>query len=126
MSIKGNAESFVEIRGSITSPDMIHGKDGKDAYEVAVDNGFEGTVEEWLASLHGAVSVASVTQTTETSGSGGENVVTVKLTNGSESTFSVYNGEDGETPVRGEHYWTEEDKEEIRAYVDEAILGGEW
>lgn len=27
------------------------GPDGKSAYEVAVDNGFEGTAEEWLASL---------------------------------------------------------------------------
>lgn len=123
MSIKGNAESYVEIRGSVKSPDMIH---GKDAYELAVINGFKGTVDEWLASLQGGISVASVTQTTETSDSGGENVVTVKLTNGVKSTFSVYNGEDGETPVRGEHYWTEEDKEEIRSYVDDAILGGEW
>lgn len=30
------------------------------------------------------------------------------------------------TPVRGEDYWTEEDKAEIKSYVDEAILGGKW
>lgn len=35
-------------------------------------------------------------------------------------------GEDGYSPVRGTDYWTEEDKAEIKAYVDEAILGGEW
>lgn len=29
------------------------GKDGKSAYEIAVDNGFEGTEEEWLESLKG-------------------------------------------------------------------------
>lgn len=29
------------------------GKDGKSAYQIAVDNGFEGTEEEWLASLQG-------------------------------------------------------------------------
>jgi len=29
-------------------------------------------------------------------------------------------------PVRGEDYWTEEDKAEIKSYVDEAILGGAW
>lgn len=28
-------------------------QDGKSAYEIAVENGFEGTVEEWLASLEG-------------------------------------------------------------------------
>lgn len=30
------------------------GADGESAYQIAVDNGFEGTEEEWLASLHGA------------------------------------------------------------------------
>lgn len=32
----------------------------------------------------------------------------------------------GETPVKGVDYWTEEDKAEIKGYVDEAILGGAW
>ena len=31
----------------------IKGDDGKSAYQVAVDNGFQGTEEEWLASLKG-------------------------------------------------------------------------
>ncbi len=35
-------------------------------------------------------------------------------------------GADGYTPVRGTDYWTESDKAEIKAYVDEAILGGAW
>lgn len=30
------------------------GDDGKSAYEIAVDNGFEGTEEEWLESLKGS------------------------------------------------------------------------
>ncbi|MBE7032001.1 MAG: hypothetical protein E7401_03455 [Ruminococcaceae bacterium] len=33
---------------------------------------------------------------------------------------------DGYTPVRGVDYWTDEDKAEIKSYVDEAILGGAW
>lgn len=33
---------------------------------------------------------------------------------------------DGRTPVKGADYWTEEDKAEIKAWVDEAILGGAW
>ena len=36
------------------------------------------------------------------------------------------NGQDGYTPVRGTDYWTETDKAEIKAFVDEAILGGAW
>lgn len=35
-------------------------------------------------------------------------------------------GNDGYTPVRGTDYWTEADKADIKSYVDEAILGGEW
>ena len=31
----------------------IDGQNGKSAYELAVENGFEGTVEEWIASLQG-------------------------------------------------------------------------
>ena len=36
------------------------------------------------------------------------------------------NGSDGKTPVRGTDYWTEADKDEIKSYVDTAILGGAW
>lgn len=35
------------------SDDDQNGKDGKSAYELAVENGYEGTVQEWLASLVG-------------------------------------------------------------------------
>ena len=34
--------------------DGVNGKDGKSAYEIAVDNGFTGTEQEWLESLKGA------------------------------------------------------------------------
>lgn len=47
MSIKGNVESNA-LRGRISSPEVIH---GLSAYEIAVMNGFDGTVEEWLESL---------------------------------------------------------------------------
>lgn len=35
-------------------------------------------------------------------------------------------GDSGKTPVKGTDYWTDEDKAEIKVYVDEAILGGAW
>ena len=35
-------------------------------------------------------------------------------------------GPHGDKPVRGIDYWTDEDKAEIKSYVDDAILGGEW
>lgn len=37
----------------------LPGKDGKSAYEVAVEQGFVGTVDEWLESLHGQNSSSS-------------------------------------------------------------------
>lgn len=40
--------------------------------------------------------------------------------------FCALNGEDGYTPVRGTDYWTDADKAEIKSYVDDAILNGEW
>jgi hypothetical protein len=32
----------------------------------------------------------------------------------------------GHTPVRGTDYWTDADKNEIKSYVDDAILNGKW
>lgn len=37
----------------------LHGLDGKSAYEIAVDNGFQGTPNEWLASLQAQVRISS-------------------------------------------------------------------
>ena len=37
-----------------------------------------------------------------------------------------FNGKNGYNPVRGTDYWTEADKNEIKSYVDSAILEGEW
>ena len=34
-------------------------------------------------------------------------------------------GDPGRTPVRGEDYWTEADKDEIKGYVDNEIIGAE-
>lgn len=43
-----------------------------------------------------------------------------------EVEFTAPQGPEGATPVRGTDYWTAEDKEEIKAYVEDAILGGAW
>jgi len=76
---------------------------GYSAYRLAVLNGFEGTEEQWLASLVGpqGVSISSVEQTTESQESGGENVITVILSNGQTATFSVRNGAQGIQGIPG-------------------------
>lgn len=48
-------KSLIGPRGENGLPgkDGVAGQDGKSAYQVAVDNGFDGTEAEWLRSLHG-------------------------------------------------------------------------
>lgn len=79
------------------------------------------------------VSISSVKQTTTSSADGGSNVVTVTLSNGTTSTFTVKNGskgssgtngtdgKDGKTPVKGVDYWTAADQESIVQQVIAAL-----
>lgn len=84
MSTKGSAESYVELRGSISMPDAIT---GKSAYEIAVMHGFDGTEEEWIASI-------------------------MKGDKGDQGDKGDP-GKDGYTPVKGTDYYTEAEKEEM-------------
>ena len=68
------------------------------------------------------VGIRSVEQTTTSTEDGGENIITVTKTDGTQSTFAVKNGSkgsdgqpgqngaDGKTPVKGTDYWTAADK----------------
>lgn len=51
----GDVENLVEqkLSEALANSEVIKGKDGKSSYELAVENGFNGTVEEWLESLKG-------------------------------------------------------------------------
>ena len=97
-------------------------QDVEDALEAAKESGaFTGPAGT-------SVTVQSVSESTI---DGGSNVVTFsdgkKLTVKNGKTGSKGDpGPDGKTPVRGTDYWTDADKAEIKAYVDEAILGGAW
>jgi hypothetical protein len=48
-TLEGDTSAVGEIKGKVSTPTVIY----TDAYTIAVKNGFEGTVEEWLASLKG-------------------------------------------------------------------------
>ena len=66
------------------------------------------------------VGIASVEQTVASEESGGENVLTVTLTNGTHADIYVKNGSRGSTgpaPLRGTDYWPEADKAEVIAEV---------
>jgi hypothetical protein len=67
------------------------GADGKSAYEIALDNGFEGSEEEWLESLKGEKGDAGPA------------------------------GRDGKTPVKGTDYFTASDKAEMVSAVIKAL-----
>lgn len=95
-----------------------------DGKTLNVKNGSKGSKGDKGDSIKGdpgadGVSVSSVKQTTTSSADGGSNVVTVTLSNGTTSTFTVKNGSKGstgaagKTPVKGTDYWTETDKTEI-------------
>ena len=50
-TLLGKLVSSSGLTGSVNVCDIIKGKDGLSAYEIAVQNGFEGTEIEWLESL---------------------------------------------------------------------------
>ena len=52
MSVIGTADGGAQ-RCKSSTPTIISGKEGPSAYDVAVSNGFRGSVEDWLASLVG-------------------------------------------------------------------------
>lgn len=83
------------LNASIAVPEKYTGPAGKSAYDLAVEEGFQGTLDQWLESLHGRQGVDGA------------------------------NGEDGKTPVKGEDYWTAADKEEIVQSVLSALDDGD-
>lgn len=50
-TLSGTLVSSNGLTGKVNISDIIKGKDGLSAYEIAVQNGFEGTEIEWLESL---------------------------------------------------------------------------
>ncbi len=71
------------------------GEDGKSAYQIALDEGFEGSEADWLASLKGA--------------DGRNGIDGINGTNGKDGT----NGINGKTPVKGVDYFTQAEIQQI-------------
>ena len=90
-----SAKDYIKNKPTITNGQ--DGADGKSAYEVAVENGYSGTVQEWLASLHGQDG---------TNGTNGTNGVTPHIDStskhwmiGTTDTGVVAEGQDGTNPT---------------------------
>ncbi|WP_339233807.1 hypothetical protein [Oceanobacillus sp. FSL W7-1281] len=86
------------------------GADGKSAYDIAVDNGFEGTEEEWLESLRGPQGPAGADGADGTNGSDGTDGVSVvdATSDGTNITFELSNGQTIEVPWPSQEPDTEE------------------
>lgn len=93
--MEGSVSNEKKLTGTLSSGGTlaggavaVYGKDGESAYELAVHHGFEGTEEEWLASLQGVDGVDGYTPV---------------------KGVDYFDGEDGYTPVKGVDYFDGKD-----------------
>ncbi|OYS80646.1 hypothetical protein CBG04_09760 [Limosilactobacillus reuteri] len=77
-------KSLIGPRGENGLPgkDGVAGQDGKSAYQVAVDNGFDGTEVEWLRSLHGNDGLDGKSGRDGLPGQSGKSAYEIAITNG--------------------------------------------
>jgi len=93
-------------------------KDGKSAYEIALDNGFEGSEQEWLASLKGEKGEKGDTGAQGPQGEKGEKGDTGAQGPQGEKGEKGDTGTAGYTPVKGTDYFT---ANEINGIVNQAV-----
>lgn len=136
MSLTGRAATDQLITGQLAVEKTIKGKTAKlsviysDAYTIAVQNGYKGTVEEWLADIKGEKGdVGPQGEKGEQGETGPQGIQGDKGDKGDPGPQGERGergetgaagakgdpGADGKTPVKGIDYFTEEDKKEIAA-----------
>ena len=105
------------------------GGDGKSAYEIAVEHGFIGAEQQWLASLKGAPGTPGAAGQDGTNGKSAYEIAVEHGFIGAEQQWLASlkgsegingtdgrdgrDGIDGYSPLRGIDYWTASDKETI-------------
>ena len=130
----GNIYEVPAIKGAdgkdgVGIKEMLVLQDGETDKPVAVTFLMTDGTSKEIPIVHGedganGVGIASIEQAEDISnGAQSSTLYDINLTDGTSYMIEVKHGN---TPVKGTDYWTEEDKEEIKAYVDEAILGGAW
>lgn len=147
--IKGSGAPTTSTEGAVGLFYMDTDSESGDLYKcIAASNG----VYTWVAVGSGngsggtgadgkdGVGIKSVKQTTTSTQDGGANVITVTLTDGTASTFTVRNGSkgsagakgekgdtgaDGYTPKKGVDYYTDADKTEMVNAVLAALPNGD-
>lgn len=114
------------------------GSDGKSAYEIAVEHGFIGAEQQWLASLKGAPGAPGVAGQDGLNGKSAYEIAvehgfigteqqwlaSLKGSDGINGTDGI-DGTDGYTPVKGADYFTEGDIAEIVDAVLNSLPNGD-
>lgn len=55
---------MIVLKGNNAKVELSYGARGKSAYQIAVENGFEGSETEWLESLQGEPGIIATTDNT--------------------------------------------------------------
>ena len=96
------------IQKNTNAMNRINGfQDGKSAYEIAVDNGYVGSEEEWLESLKGTDGTDGVSPTATVTQTQNGAIVSITDKNGT-TTVNISNGADG-----SDYILTAQDKTDI-------------
>ena len=92
----------------------LQGKWWSDLYNTKV--GFGPQVGDLIIQTNGMITQVTAVNANGDASAGG----------GTFDIGAVIGNMQGHTPVRGTDYWTDADKNEIKSYVDDAILNGKW
>ena len=93
MNIKANfSPSFGRIDADLRIGGVIRGLDGKSAYQIAVENGFQGTEEEWLESLEGKAGYSPSVQLERKE----KGVLITAINQDGQESQMIYDGRDGD------------------------------
>lgn len=92
----------------------LQGKWWSDLYNTKV--GFGPQVGDLIIQTNGMITQVTAVNASGDASTGG----------GTFDMGPVIGNMQGKTPVRGTDYWTDADKNEIKSYVDDAILSGKW
>ena len=99
------------------------GATGQSAYQIWLANNHNGSEQDFLNSLKGPKGDKGNVGPQGPKGEKGDTGATGNQ--GPQGPIGI-TGQDGKTPIRGIDYWTQEDQDEIKRWVEDAILNGKW
>ena len=115
----------ITLRNGTNGLDGTNGQDGKSAYDIAVEQGFQGTEQEWLESLKGQDGKDGIVMDAPSDGKvyGRMNANWVEVTGGGGTTITVDNilSTTSENPVQNKVITEELNKKADQTTVDESL-----